>query len=70
MSIEEELKDAKKRADALALMLRGTLHPGASFILCDDLPGVLIQIDNMVGVLLKERYNRMGRPFIQRLLGD
>jgi len=69
MSAEKELKDAKERADALALMLRATLHPGASFILCDDLPGVLVQIDNMVGVLLKERYNRVGRPLLQRLLG-
>ena len=67
MSIEEELKRAKERADTLALLLRGTLHPGAGFILSDNLPGVIIQIDNMVSVLLRERYQ--GRPLIRRLLG-
>lgn len=62
MSIDQE---SKQCADRLATLLREAINPGSAFILCDDLPGVLIQIENMVKVLLKER-NKREAPVINR----
>ena len=50
-----EMQDSKKYADKLAVTLRGALNPGSPLVLCGNLAGVLIQIDNMVTLLLKER---------------
>jgi len=50
-----EMQDSKKYADKLAVKIREALNPGSPFVLCGNLAGVLIQIDNMVTVLLKER---------------
>ncbi len=55
MSTEKELQNAKQYADFLAVTLREAINPGASFVLCEDLPGVLTQIENMIRILLKER---------------
>lgn len=49
------MQDSKKYADKLAVKIREALNPGSPFVLCGNLAGVLIQIDNMVTVLLKER---------------
>jgi len=68
MSPEQELKISKKSADSVAIALRSAINPGSSFTLCEDLPGVLVQIENMIGILLRERIRRDERPFIQRLL--
>lgn len=55
MKARREMEDSKKYADKLAVTLREAINPGSSFVLCGNLAGVLIQIDNMVTVLLKER---------------
>jgi len=56
VAIKKELKNSKQYADFLAITLREAVHPGSPFAVCQDLHGVLTQIDNLVAVLLN-RYD-------------
>jgi len=54
IKIRSELKENKGNADELAKRLRRAVNPEVPLILCDNLKGVMIQIENMVSILINE----------------